>query len=182
MTPLADSSPDISTLPPMKSNTRVALIVASLAVSSLGAAQDAAPRPSATAARERMRFIEGSYRVTSGAPGDTASAIWHWRPVLGGKYIELEEVFKVRFRATVGFDSTSQRFRMSLLDAGSGAVDVYDGDFDASGSLVMQNPQFWRVTLTPTARGIFWRFSRSTDRGATWRENPTTEMIRVSEP
>jgi hypothetical protein len=136
----------------------------------------------ASASRERLRFIEGSYRVTSGAPGDTTNATWRFRPILGGKYLELQEVLTVEFRATIGFDSTSQRFRLSLLDAGSGAFDVYEGDFDAQGTLVLQNPHFWRVTFAPTARGLLWRFERSVDGGTTWRGRPATEMIRIVAP
>ncbi|MBL8960802.1 MAG: hypothetical protein JNJ98_13185 [Gemmatimonadetes bacterium] len=131
------------------------------------------------AARERLRFIEGSYRVSSGVAGDTATAVWRFRPVLGGKYFELDEVFRVAFRVTVGYDSTSQRYRMSLLDAGTGAFDVYDGDFDASGALVLQNPNFWRVSFAPTSAGLIWRFEHSTDRGATWKGQPASEMKRM---
>ena len=142
-------------------------------------AAQGAPAGRTEAARERLRFIEGSYRVSSGVAGDTATAVWRFRPVLGGKYFELDEVFRVAFRVTVGFDSTSQRYRMSLLDAGTGAFDIYDGDFDATGALVLQNPHFWRVSFAPTSAGLIWRFEHSTDRGATWKGQPASEMKRI---
>lgn len=142
-------------------------------------AAQGAPAGRTEAARERLRFIEGSYRVSSGVAGDTATSVWRFRPVLGGKYFELDEVFRVAFRVTVGYDSTSQRYRMSLLDAGTGAFDIYDGDFDANGALVLQNPHFWRVSFAPTSAGLIWRFEHSTDRGATWKGQPASEMKRM---
>ncbi len=147
-------------------------------LASTGAAQASDTGGRVTGARERLRAFEGSYRVgTDTVTG--AAVIWRWRSVLGGKYVELEETMNVAFRVTIGFDSTAQRYRLSLLDAGSGAVDIYEGDFDATGALVMQNPQFWRLTLRPTERGLVWQGSRSTDRGATWRERPPSEFVRV---
>lgn len=154
------------------------LVAATLLVSASVAAQGSTAG-TLQAARERLRFIEGSYHASSGVAGDTSTVMWRFRPVLGGKYFELEEVFRVAFRVTIGFDSTSQRYRMSLLDAGTGAFDVYDGDFDASGTLVLQNPHFWRVSFAPTPVGLIWRFEHSTDRGATWKGQPASELKRM---
>lgn len=142
------------------------------------AAQDAAST-SIEAARERLRFIEGSYRGSSGVVGDTTTTVWRFRPILGGKYFELQAVRDVEFRVTIGFDSTSRRYRMSLLDAGTGAFDVYDGDFEANGALILQNPNFWRVSFARTTVGISWRFEHSRDQGATWQGRPAVELKRM---
>ncbi len=154
-----------------------ALLIATVLATSTVAAQGT-PGSASETARARLRFIEGSFRVSSAAAGDTAS-VWRFRPVLGGKYLELEAVQAVAFRVTVGFDSTSQRYRLSLLDAGTGAFDVYDGEFNATGALVLQNPHFWRITLTPSPTGITWRFEHSADSGATWKGSPATELRRM---
>jgi hypothetical protein len=167
-----------SHLAPMHRLTLASLFTATLlAAVPLGA--QGIPPGGPEAARERLRFIEGSFRAASGVAGDTTTTVWRFRPVLGGKYFELDAVFKVAFRVTIGFDSTSHRYRMSLLDAGTGAFDVYDGAFDATGALVLHNPHFWRVTFAPTPTGMTWRFEHSTDRGTTWEGAPASEMKRM---
>ncbi|MGE0041497.1 MAG: hypothetical protein AB7V01_09960 [Vicinamibacterales bacterium] len=150
-------------------------------------ASSAAARRAATEARfaagfARLQFLRGRWTGPAAQGASRAAAVpLEFRPVLGGKYLEAEGMMlQVEARLTVSYDTVEDRYRMTILDAGSGVLDVYAGTFDAAGALVLTNPHFFRVSLIPHEDGTWtWRGEHSPDEGRTWGVNATYHMTRV---
>ncbi len=141
------------------------------------------------AAFARLDFVKGFWSGTpwqyrQGSPTSSEPRVaYDFRPVLGERYLEASGTRSgVDFRLTLSYNAVDKRYMMSLLDSGSGVLDVYAGDFDEGGRLVLENPHHFRAVLAPAAKGWQWIYEHSADGGGHW---VTTSRIdfdrRISE-
>lgn len=166
----------------------VVAVLASLACSTHGAqrpssrlAPDGASPPTSPpvahrAGLERLQFLVGRWAlVRPAAATDSAgmapTAPLAVEPFLNGKYLRLTgRMGGPAFELLISYSTSDRRYALAILDERSGVFDVYEGDFDSAGRLVLTNPQYFRITLQPVSTGGFaWIGSHSPDRGETWR-------------
>ena len=157
------------------------------------------PPPAArTALHEALRkldFVIGRWgRSLSGPPaaggGQTAdpkapaptSSIVRFAPGAGGRYIEGEtRVGGFGYRMLLSYDVVQKLYRFSSIDDVSGLLDIYEGDLDPTGALVVSNVKpgthyvagsdriYNRLTFRPVGKdGWEWRVDGSKDGGKTW--------------
>lgn len=135
----------------------------------------------------RLQFIKGSWiRAAAspgkaGAPEGAAPKTLAITPYMGGKYLETHgNLGGVDFQIIFSYYQPENHYIMSIVDDKSGVLDVYHGDFDADGSLVFTNSQFFRVSLVPLANGNFrWIGAHSRDQGASWKVTNTFDLQRA---
>lgn len=127
------------------------------------------PAPNvAAAARAGWAFFAGRF-VVEAAPdaGLAPGTVWTLAPVLGGLYLELmDHAFKADFRMTLGWDMPRKRYAMSLLDSGSGVLDVYYGQLK-DGEFTLTNDHGFRVRIQSQPDGWLWQYEYSKD--GNWR-------------
>jgi hypothetical protein len=124
----------------------------------------AASAPSAAVARAAWAFFAGRFSIEAApaakVPPDT---VWTLAPVLGGKYLELQaRAYEADFRITLAWDSLRRRYAMSLLDSGSGVMDIDTGPL-LNGELVLANDHGFRVRIQSQTDGWIWQHERRKD-------------------
>lgn len=131
----------------------------------------------------KLRFIEGTWKQASGtATSAGAQPLFKIAPYLGGKYLETHgDLGGASFQMIFSYYQPGDHYLMSIVDDQSGVLDVYKGEFDASGALVFTNPNFFRILLIPTPGGNFtWVGASSRDQGATFKVNATYVLEKTS--
>jgi hypothetical protein len=131
----------------------------------------------------RLRFIEGTWKQANRtAASASAEPLFKITPYLGGKYLETHGNFgSGDFQMIFSYYQPGDHYLMSIVDDQSGVLDVYKGEFDASGALVFTNPNFFRISLIPTPGGNFtWVGASSRDQGATFKVNATYVLEKAS--
>lgn len=127
-----------------------------------------------------LGFLVGNFEMRPDAPeaGITMPRS-RFGPILGGRYLELQgHAFDVDFRLTLGWDAPHRQYRLTLLDSGSGALDVYGGQFDTEGQLVLTNDHHFRIHLRPRPDGWTWIYQGSRDQGQTWQASGPAQIAR----
>lgn len=126
----------------------------------------AASTPSATDARAGWAFFAGRFTMEAAPAAKLPpGTVWTLAPVLGGKYLELQaRAYEADFRITLAWDSLRRQYAMSLLDSGSGVMDIYVGPL-LNGELVLSNDHGFRVRIQSQPDGWIWQHERSKDGG-----------------
>lgn len=173
----------------------IALCVSAIALPALAQSEKTAEKAAKAArAREeaaekfragfaRLRFIEGTWKQANGtATSAGTEPLFRITPYLGGKYLETHGNFGAAdFQMIFSYYQPGDHYLMSIVDDQSGVLDVYKGEFDASGALVFTNPNFFRISLIPTSGGNFtWVGASSRDQGATFKVNATYVLEKTS--
>lgn len=143
--------------------------------------QPAAGMPTGAQARAAWAFFAGRFEIDAPPAANVpAGTIWTLAPVLGGKYLELQAfAFKADFRVTLAWDSLRKHYAMSLLDSGSGVLDVYTGPLQ-DGELVLTNDHGFRVRIKSQPDGWTWQYEGLKD--GSWRPGgPLVKARRVAE-
>ena len=100
----------------------------------------------------------------------------------GARYLEGEtRVGGFGYRMVLSYDAVQKRYRFSSVDDVSGLLDIYEGDFDSAGALVVSNVGSGtyyltgttrvhnRLTFAPLPGDVWeWRVDGSPDGGKTW--------------
>jgi glyoxylase-like metal-dependent hydrolase (beta-lactamase superfamily II) len=124
----------------------------------------------------------GADPAAAAKPAQPASSIVQFAPGGGARYLEGEtRAGGFGYRMVLSYDAVQKRYRFSSIDDVSGLLDVYEGDFDSTGALVVSNVGTGTHYLTGTARihnrltfqplpgDVWeWRVDGSTDGGKTW--------------
>ena len=147
---------------------------------------DSVAQANAAAAAEHGRrmaslaYLAGEFEIRSErSAAETTPLRWQFRPILGGRYLELEGRYQgTDFRLTLGWDAPHRQYRLTLLDSGSGALDLYSGQFDDEGVLVLTNDHHFRVRLEPRPEGWAWVYQGSRDKGKTWQAGGPVQIAR----
>ncbi len=124
----------------------------------------------------RLQFLVGRWALARpAAAADSAgmapTAPLEVVPFLNGKYLRLTgRIGGPAFELLISYSLNDRRYALAILDEQSGVFDVYEGDIDLDGRLVLTNPQYFRISLQPVPTGGFvWIGSYSPDSGETWR-------------
>lgn len=122
----------------------------------------AASAPYASKARAAWAFFAGRFEIEAAAAAKVPTGTtWTLAPVLDSKYLELQTgANETEFRVTLARDSLRKHYAMSLLDSGSGVLDVYKGPLQ-DGKLVLTNDHGFRVRIQPETDGWVWQYERS---------------------
>lgn len=72
------------------------------------------------------------------------------------------------FRFSLSYDALKSVYRVALIDSGSGVLDIYEGNFDASDTLIVTNPDFYQWRIKANDHGWDLNFHYSKDQGKTW--------------
>lgn len=127
--------------------------------------------------------------ATSAQP---AASMVRFAPGPGARYLEGEtRVGGFGYRMVLSYDAVQKRYRFSSIDDVSGLLDVYEGEFDSAGALVVSNVDSGTYYLTGTTRvhnrltflplpgDVWeWRVDGSTDGGKTWARWQTFKAER----
>jgi hypothetical protein len=158
------------------------------------AAQAASPqqqelRARLTAGLRRLDFLVGTWNMAASLPGPDGTWVRRrgraetFERSMNGLYLVMRRTKpngEVYIELTLSYDAAMGRYRLVSRDDSSGLLDVYEGDFNAAGELVMSNvgPGTYyldaglkhhnRLTYAPTPKGWDVRVEDSTDQGATW--------------
>ncbi|MBN8506151.1 MAG: hypothetical protein J0L58_16930 [Burkholderiales bacterium] len=118
----------------------------------------------AAQARAAWAFFAGRFEIDAAPAAKVpAGTVWTLAPVLGGKYLEMQAVaYETDFRVTLAWDSLRKHYAMSLLDSGSGVLDVYKGPLQ-DGELVLTNDHGFRVRIQSQPDGWIWQYERMKD-------------------
>jgi len=157
----------------------LSLLVTLSALSAQAQAQSSAVSPAD--ARAGWAFFAGRFEIEAAPAANVpAGTVWTLAPVLGGKYLELQAfAYQADFRVTLAWDRLRKQYAMSLLDSGSGVLDVYSGPLQ-DGELVLTNDHGFRVRIQSQPDGWIWRHERH--KGGVWLPSgPPVTARRVAE-
>lgn len=152
----------------------------------------------------KVDFVVGRWSGThsrSPAPGSEPAAskpappepaVVRFAPGQGGRYLEGEtRVGPYGYRMVLSYDVAQKRYRFTSIDDVSGLLDVYEGDFDSTGALVVSNVGpgthyldgtsriHNRLSFQPLSGDLWeWRVDGSTDGGKTWKRQQTFKAER----
>ena len=115
-------------------------------------------------------------------PAQPARSAVQFAPGPGARYLEgATRVGGFGYRMVLSYDAVQKRYRFSSVDDVSGLLDIYEGDFDSAGALVVSNVGSGtyyltgatrvhnRLTFQPLPGDVWeWRVDGSTDGGKTW--------------
>lgn len=167
-----------------------------------GSPQDA--RRASQAGLGKLDFVVGRWSGTHsrppasvGAPAAPTEApaepgVVRFAPGQGGRYLEGEaRVGGYGYRMILSYDVVQKLYRFSSIDDVSGLLDVYEGDFDSNGALVVTNLGSGthylsgttrvhnRLSFQPLAGDQWeWQIDGSTDGGKTWARGQTFKAER----
>lgn len=157
-------------------------------------AQDAGAERQAYLARlaegiERLAFLDGRWTMVQETPDNDGN--WQEQPAsqlsilpsMNGLYLETEiSTGPYVYRLVFSYDAAQGRYRIMSRDDQSGLLDIYEGNFDETGALVVSNiasgthysragiDYHNRMTFTPDGdSGWTWIVELTADDGATWR-------------
>jgi glyoxylase-like metal-dependent hydrolase (beta-lactamase superfamily II) len=130
-----------------------------------------------------------SVAAKSAQPG---ASVVRFAPGPGARYFEGEaRVGAFGYRMLLSYDVVQKQYRFSSIDDVSGLLDVYEGDFNSSGALVVSNVKSGthyrtaativhnRLTFQPLPGDVWeWRIEGSTDGGRTWVHSQTFAAAR----
>ncbi len=86
--------------------------------------------------------------------------------VLGNRLLETSgHMQNSDFRLSISYDALKSVYRLALIDNLSGVLDIYEGNFDESGTLVLTNPDYYQWRIQTTASGWEMNYHRSVDQG-----------------
>ncbi len=176
----------------MTANRSILLAVAALALAApaRGLAQDAAAE---TRARlhggvDRLSFLRGDWHASLFAPsaeggwreaGETAMGV---AASMNDLYLETEvQSGPYLYEIVFSYDVVQDLYRVTSRDDQSGLIDVYEGAFEANGSLAVSNLESGTHYVSGGARyhnrmtfkkdsdgGWVWLVEATSDGGATW--------------
>ena len=146
----------------------------------------------------RLQSMAGSWSVTfynkarDGNWAPQAPQTITFRPTMNGLYLEMQLATPgYNYQMVFSYDAAMQTYRMVSRDDVSGLIDVYQGDFNADGALVLTNLQSGthyvsggkrihnRITITPGPNGWSGNTEGSADGGVTWRQQGRSESRRI---
>lgn len=170
---------------------------ASVSATTTAAQQTAELRARLEAGRRRLDFLAGPWELTvynrnrdgEWVPNGTQSIVVE--PSMNDLYLRLMIATPgYNYEMTLSYDVVMGTYRVVSRDDQSGLIDVYEGNFNSEGSLVITNLRSGthyiagsrrihnRMTLTPGANGWTSQVEGSDDEGATWTPQARTEARR----
>lgn len=151
--------------------------------------QDASERKARLAAAlRRLDFLKGPWVITRYSR--SRDGVWTANevqtltigPSMNDLYLEATFVTPgYIYEMVFSYDTAMETYRVVSRDDQSGLIDVYQGDFNADGALVLTNLQSGthyasgelqihnRLIFAPTADGWSVSIDASADKGETWR-------------
>lgn len=163
---------------------RPLLAAALIFATAAGAATEAQPDPAQAAAENakkldaglaRLQPYAGRWLVVANQLDDAQQWVEQERVkvqfkwVIGKRLLETEGRMQATdFRMSLSFDSLKSVYRLALIDSGSGVLDIYEGDFDIAGTLILTNPDHFQWRLETSAEGWELNYYYSADQGKSY--------------
>lgn len=170
---------------------------ATVLATTTAAQQTAELRARLEAGRRRLDFLAGTWELTvynrnrDGEWVQNGTQSISVEPSMNDLYLRLTIATPgYNYEMTLSYDVVMGTYRIISRDDQSGLIDVYEGNFNPEGSLVVTNLRSGthylagsrrihnRMTLTPGANGWTSQIDGSDDEGATWRPQGRTEARR----
>jgi len=141
----------------------------------------------------RLGFLVGDWAVVQSQPGPSG---WVEQPPMVATFrSSMNDLYTVgnftagtfTYEMVFSYDAAQGLYRIASRDDKSGLIDIYEGDFDAAGSLTVSNlasgthyavggvKYFNRLTFTARPDGWIVLIEASRDGGATWRPQGRAE-------
>ena len=135
---------------------------------------------------------EGSFEKIPTTPTDKTdtSKMTKFKPIFKGNYYHLEAKLQNNFSMTIGYDQWRDKYVMACFEDGPGLVDIYQGNFEANGDLVLSNYEagthyvqkgvkyYNRMVFTNfSPNGFTWYIDGSTD-GSNWIKYNRYDLVK----
>jgi len=164
---------------------RPLLAAALIGVGGVASATEAKPDPAQAAAEyekkldaglARLKPLAGTWHIVTLEPKSDGQ--WHEREqaelsfdwILGGRLLETSgHMQNSDFRLSLSYDALKSVYRAALVDNLSGVLDIYEGDFDTSGALIITNPDNFQWQISTTDNGWEMNFAGSDDEGKSFK-------------
>lgn len=132
--------------------------------------------------------FEKTQTISSNDPDSTKTSTF--RPIFKGNYYRISGKVSFNFSMTIGYDQWRDKYVLVSFEDGPGLVDIYQGNFDANGDLVLSNFEagthyvhggikyYNRMVFTNiTDESFTWFIDGSTD-GENWRRLTRYDLIK----
>lgn len=139
------------------------------------------------------RLKDGSFEKIPTQPNTKidSSLLTIFKPIFKGNYYHLEAKLQNNFFSmTIGYDQWRDKYVMVCFEDGPGLVDIYQGNFETNGDLVLSNYEagthyvhkgikyYNRMVFTNfSPNGFTWYIDGSTD-GSNWIKFSRYDLIK----
>jgi len=132
--------------------------------------------------------FEKTQTIASNDPDSTKTSTF--RPIYNGNYYRVDGKVSFNFSMTIGYDQWRDKYVLVSFEDGPGLIDIYQGNFEANGDLVLSNFEAGThyvqggikyynrmVFATISDKGFTWYIEGSTD-GTNWTRLARYDLLK----